>query len=605
MKQVRAYSSSHGQVLVLGVVFMGVFTSMLAGLANYGTTFARTERYTIARTQALALAEAGIEKAAYELNENGTYSGETGTVLSPGQFTVTVTTIDGSTKRITATGYVPNTTSPRATRTVKATLNIDSNVIAFNYGVQTGNGGFVLTGGSTINGSIYANGPIVATNGVHITGSAIAANQPATTTDQANDTPTPISSCTSSTCITFANSTSNQDFAQSFRISSAVSLNNIAFYIKKTGAPSDATVRIVNDASGVPGTDTLMTGTLSASAVTTSFGWVSVTMPTTPVLDPNTTYWIVIDGGSSSTKYYTIGASTSYANGTAKIGRYGSTWSDTSPSSLDGYFRIYLGGGTSSIGGSTYIGGVYVGSGASDIAWAHYVQGAQVAGIIYCQSGTYNNKTCDTSRTDPDPQPMPVSDGNIQDWKDEAEAGGIISGDYTVGWAGATLGPKKITGNLTVNGGGTLTVSGTLWVEGNVIVTGGGKVRLSSSYGTASGVIVSDGRISIDGGAVFSGSGTTGSYPFLVTTSACPTEAGCSGNDAIYLSGGAGAVALIAQNGNANISGGSGLKQVTAKQITMGSGATLTYDSGLANSSFSTGPGGSWQIVPGSYVIVP
>src|SRR6185436_1775752 len=98
--------------------------------------------------------------------------------------------------------------------------------------------------------------------------------------------PSSIPSCTSSTCITFGNASATEDLAQSFKISSSTALNNIQFYIKKVSTPSNATIRIVADNAGTPSTEVLMTGTLSASVVTTSFGWVTVTMPATPVLDP-------------------------------------------------------------------------------------------------------------------------------------------------------------------------------------------------------------------------------------------------------------------------------------------------------------------------------
>lgn len=117
-------------------------------------------------------------------------------------------------------------------------------------------------------------------------------------------------------------------------------------------------------------------------------------------------------------------------------------------------------------------------------------------------------------------------------------------------------------------------------------------------------MIVTDGYVTLDGGTSFQGSGEAGSYPFLITTSACPVAPGCNGNNAISLSGGAGTVVLIAQDGNILLNGGSSLKEVTAKQITMSGGATLVYDSGLVNANFTSGPGGSWQFQPGSYVIV-
>lgn len=593
-----------GSIIIFALVFIGIFFTASTAMVSYSTQLSRTENYAVASAQALHLAEAGIDKALYQLNQSSSYTGETNTALGAGTFTTTVTSVSGDTKTITATGYVPNAADPVAYKTIKVNANIGSSVISFRYGVQVGSGGFVMNGGSTVNGSIYSNGNIVATNGVTITGAAVAANQPATSTDQVNNSPSTISTCTTSNCITFGNASATEDFAQSFRISSAISLNSIQFYIKKVSTPSDATVRIVTDASGSPSTNVVMSGTLSASSVTTNFGWVTVTMPSTPVLDPDETYWMVIDGGSNASRYYIIGAnSNGYANGQAKIGRYSNTWSNTSPTGLDGYFQVYLGGGYSSIGGGSYVGAVNIGTTGTDDAWARTVSGASVSGTIYCQTGSSNNKACNTSRADPTPQAMPLTDAQIDEWKDDALSGGTLTGDQTIGWAGGTLGPKKIIGNLTVNGGGTLTVSGTLWVTGNLTVTGGGRVQLATSYGTNSGAIVVDGRVDLSGGSNFSGSGQSGSYPFVITTSACPAAAGCSGANAISLNGGAGTVALVAQNGTANIQGGSALKQVTAKQVVMSGGATLYYDSGLISENFSSGPGGSWQFVPGTYVI--
>jgi hypothetical protein len=593
-----------GQVLFVTMITLLVFLIIFSAIVTYVSQYANAENYAVLSAQSLHLAEGGVDYALYQLNQNSSYTGENNKALGSGVINISVTSIDSSRKSIAVTSYVPNATNPVATRTVKVTTSVGNTVISFRYGIQAGTGGFVMSGGSTLNGSIYANGNISATTGVHITGSAVAANPPSLYSDQSNETPATISSCSTSNCITFGNASATEDFAQSFKISSAVSLNNLQFYIKKVSTPSNATVRIVTDNSGTPSTEVLMTGTLSASSVTTSFGWVTVTMPTTPILDPSQTYWMIIDGSSNASKYYIIGAnSAGYADGQAKVGKYSGTWSNTSPAGLDGYFRVYLGGGTSMIGGNTYTTGVYIGTTSSDDAWAHTVMGATVTGTIYCQTGSYTNKSCNTTRSDPTSEAMPLSDANIQDWKDDAVAGGTLTGDYHVGFAGATLGPKKIVGNLLIDGGGTLTVSGTLWITGTITMSGGGKVKLASSYGTNSGAIVSDGYVSLTGGSTFSGSGQTGSYPFLITTSACPAAYGCNGNDAILLSGGAGTVALIAQSGNVTINGGSALKEVTAKQITMGGGATLYYDSGLISENFSSGPGGSWEFSPGSYSI--
>jgi len=592
-----------GYILLLAIVFLGIFFAIAAAYANLATSTVRSSRADVTHAQARALAEAGVDQAIYQLNHNAAYAGETNTALAPGMFTVAVSSIDETTKQVTATGFVPDSVHPLASETVHVQVGINASIVSFRYGVQAGAGGFTLSGGAQIDGNVYANGNINATTGVHITGSATAANPPALSTDQANDVPDTIPSCSIDTCITFADSSATQDVAQSFQISTAVGLNAIQFYIKKVGTPSDAVVKITTDSGGVPGS-TLMSGTLPASSVTTNFGWVSVPMPATPILSPGQTYWMVIDASSNASKYYILGANADgYAAGTAKVGKYGGSWSATVPPNLDGYFKIFLGGGTSLIGGNTYTTGVYIGTTGSDDAWAHTIKGATVSGTPYCVDGSYLNKPCDTSRPDPTPQPMPVSDGNIALWEDEATAGGTTTGDVHVGWAGATLGPKKIVGNLVVDGGGTLTVAGTLYVTGTITVTGGARVVLAASYGPNDGLIISDGTITINGGSSFAGSGASGSYPFLITTSACPAGTGCNGASAISLSGGAGTIALIAPHGTAIIQGGTALKEVTANEIVMGGGAHLTYDSGLISPTFTSGPGGSWTVIPHTYSI--
>jgi hypothetical protein len=593
-----------GNIVLISFVFFGVFFTMTGAFTNTIVSSTRIARTGTETTQALHLAEAGIDRAITALNANPNYTGETNTALGSGAFSVTVATV-GAQKTITSTGYIPSVASPRVQKKVRVSAGIDTSVVSFRYGVQSGAGGFDLTGGATINGNVYANGDINATTGVQITGSAVSADPPALYVDQSNDTPTPISSCTSSTCITFGNANGTEDFAQKFRLSASVPANKVELYIKKVSTPGDATVRIVTDSAGKPSTTTLLSGTLSASAVSTSFGWVSVTLPATPVLASGKDYWLVIDPASNASRYYILGANVDgYTTGSSAIGRYTSSWASTTPSTLDGYFRLYLGGGSGFLGGNTYQTGVYVGSAGGD-ATASTSMGVTAYGNLYCKTGSYTNKTCTTSYTTPVPQPMPIVDDQIEAWKAEAEAGGVINGDYTVGWAGASLGPKKIVGNLTVGGGGLLTLTGTVWVTGNIDVSGGGDVALSSAYGANSGTIIADGRISLSGGSSFAGSGTAGSYPFIVTTSACPNDTGCSSAPAISLNGGAGAVALVAQNGTVSISGGGALKSVVAQTISMSGGATLTYDSGLVNTSFYSGAGGSWAFIPGTYSIVP
>lgn len=442
-----------------------------------------------------------------------------------------------------------------------------------------------MSGSGGIVGNVYANGPITGDSSSYITGTAISGNSPALSASVSNGTGTP------SNDIVFGNANGTQDFAQSFQVSSTDPINKFQVYIKKTSTPSNLTARIVTDSSGSPSTTQIASDTLSSSSVSSVYGWVDVPFSSAPVLTPGVTYWLVLDGSSSSSKYYTIGANAGgYSSGVGKIGRYSNSWSNTSPSGLDAYFKVFTGGFTGLIQGSSLSqwNRLHIGTGGSGEARAYEVNYTDATGDIMCQVGTGNNKSCTTSGSVPGYEAMPVSEANVTEWKNTASAGGTISGNYSVGWAGATVGPKKISGNLSVSGGGILTVSGTLWVTGNLTLNGGGKIQLDSSYGTNDGVIVVDGTISVSGGAFADGSGTAGSYIMLLSTK--------SGSSAISLSGGSGAVILYAMNGEMSISGGAHLREAVAYELSISGGSSVTYESGLADLNFSSGPSGSYSI---------
>lgn len=162
-----------GYILVLSLVFLSIFFT--AGTAYLGsiTSSARSARSSVASAQALALAEAGIDKAAYELNQNSSYSGETNTTLGSGVFTITVSNVDSSTKLITSTGFVPNSTDPVAKKTIKVKVGITNDVISFHYGVQAGQGGFRLENSSKITGNVYSGGSVIGTSQNYIYGDVV------------------------------------------------------------------------------------------------------------------------------------------------------------------------------------------------------------------------------------------------------------------------------------------------------------------------------------------------------------------------------------------------------------------------------------------------
>ncbi len=564
-----------GQAMIASVVFFVLLVVVVvSGIVSPITRDYKTSNLNMKSKQTYYASESGIEDVLYrifsniEVDENETLS------VAGGEVTTTAGRIDG----VMHVGSLGD--SSGVNRELDLTLE-DGYTASFDYSLQTGTGGFDITGGSNVIGSIFANGPITGDSSSTITGSAVSANSPDFGLNQSNGTGTP------GYDVIFAKTSGSQDVAQSFSVPLDTTLNQTHFYIKKVSTPGNITVRLVSDASGVPGTTTIASSTLSASSISNSYNWVAVNFGTSPSLTAGTTYWLVLDANDSNSKYYMIGGNNNgYTSGVGKIGRYTASWNDTTPTGIDYFFRVYTGGTPGLIEGESQWNQLHIGT-VSGNAAAHTANYVNVTGTLTCQDGTGNNKSCSPG-TDPTYAAMPISDEMIDAWKSDAEAGGVHNGNYSVGWAGATLGPKKINGNLTISGGGTLTMTGTLWVTGNISVSGGSLLKLSSDYGEDDGVAVADGNISISGGADATGSGEDGSYLLLLSES--------TSGSAASISGGSGAVIMYAGEGTLTISGGADLKGGTAKRIVISGGSDVTYESGLADMHFASGSEAGFSI---------
>lgn len=571
-KKTKINNQAGAAMLISVIFFLFITLAIISGLVAPAVREFKNANMNFNSKQSFFLAESGTEDAAYRIINNMSISSTETLTLGGNSAVTTITTLSGGSKQISTLGDVSN--YERMTEIILST----GVGMSFSYGMQIGNGGLIMSNTATINGSVYANGNITGSNSAKITGTAIAADRTSEVIDQVNDTGTPTSS------IQLGTVTSAQDAAQSFIVATSDVATQISLYIKKVGAPSDATIRITTDSSGKPATSSLATGTLSASGVTTSYGWVNVVLSPYVTLSAGNTYWLVIDSSVNVSNYYIWGANNAgYSNGTGKLGQYSTTtWNNTSPSDLDAFFKIYLGGVNSTISGMT------IGQNGVGDASAHNVTGSTIAGSLYCQTGSSNNKSCDTSQGDPAPLNFPVSDAQVQSWKDEALAGGTQTGNISLSSGTLLVGPKKIVGNITLNNSAILNVSGTLWVTGNITLSNQAQLNLSGSYGSGSGVVIADGTISTANSGGFNGSGATGSYIMLLTTS--------TSSSAITISNSAGTVILVAPYGTITFSNTASAKEAIAKTINMSNSASLIYDSGLINQSFIGGPSGSWSV---------
>ena len=184
-------------------------------------------------------------------------------------------------------------------------------------------------------------------------------------------------------------------------------------------------------------------------------------------------------------------------------------------------------------------------------------------------------------------QNFPITNEQITAWKDDAALGGTV-GSQTLSGTGNVLGPKKINGNLTLSNSAQLTVTGTLLVTGNLTLSNNAIVRLSSAYGASDGMIIVDGVSTLSNGSDFYGSGTTGSYIMLLSTS--------SSGSAVVLSNNATAVIIYAPNGTAQLSNSAQVKQITAKTVSLSNNAVVSYEQGIVNAAFTSGPSGGYEI---------
>ncbi len=240
------------------------------------------------------------------------------------------------------------------------------------------------------------------------------------------------------------------------------------------------------------------------------------------------------------------------------------------------------------------IGSVYV---TGNVRAYSCLSPASVNNLTYITGGTHTclvRGTTAVQSSEIQEQPLPIPQSQIDDWKEAAEASSVSMGNLIIA-SNQPLGPKKIVGNLTVNNGVTLTLTGTVYVTGDITLQNNATVRLSSSYGSAGGVLLTDGKIVINNGNTFTGSGTEGSYVMLLSTS--------SNALAIDVQNNAQNVVLYAINGGITIHNNVSVMEAAGKSITLQNNAQIQYSLGTVNIYFSGGPGGSWQFIPGSYSI--
>lgn len=556
-----------GQATLFAVVIMLVL--MLS--AVFGATALSLKEASVATINtrsrfAYFASEAGIDDAVYRLKRGKNLSSLFSVALNGATAQVSVAVPNQSQREITATGDFSG-----VTRAVRSVLSIGSVSANFYYGVQVGDGGLTMGNNAKIKGNVYSNYNITGSNNAAITGDVIVAGG-------INADPS-VEWTFDDTDQFFATLSSNRDIAQSFTANASGRLNKLSVYLGKAGNPTSAvTARITIDNGGKPSNSSLASTSIMPASVGATPSWVDVSFSAPTLLTSGTKYWIVLDYGSNSSSNYWNWRKDSTDGYTSNTSKYTSDWSQGSAvwTSVGGdlLFKVWIGGT------NTKIDGVVIGTATTSSAQANLFLNTTVHGSA-CP-----NQYCII--TNPPRQEMPISDGVIADWKNAAAAGGTIGSLNVTG--SQSLGPKKISGSLTVTNNASLTLTGTIWVTGNINFSNNCNIGLAPSYGSLSGVIVADGIIDVSNNCIFSGSGTPGSYIMLLSDKNAPAS------EVIEVSNNSLGVIYYASKGKIEFSNNAQAKEATAYGIEMENNATISYESGLANVNFSSGPSGGWDI---------
>jgi len=569
--------------ILVVIVLMSLILIVAFSLSAVIITKNRTSKNMILSAQSYYSAESGIEDGILRVVKSYNYTAINTFDLDESAISQSITQNSGITIIESLSSYRNNE------RKIKTSIFVNKDDISFYYGVQVGEGGLTMGNNSSIIGNLYSDGSVSGAG--TITGDLIVATGMSLDANGVWDT--------YNDDLIFGKNGEPTDIAMSFVPTSTGTLSQVSFYVKKVSGPADGTIRIVSDNAGSPSTSVLATTNFLSSKIGLSYGWVDFSFSSPTVLNGGVTYWIIIDVASSNSKYFYTGRKSGNAN---SVSKYSSDWNGgswTADAAGDYEYKAWVGGLATSVNGLT-IGGD---------AKAHEIINSTISGDAYYQtiSGSTVSGVSYPGSPDPPIEALPISDSNIADWKADAENYGVLNSSICNQPTSIVINGGVLECDFNPAAGITITLNGTLWVKGNITLSNNTMLELSSGYGTNSGVIIADkpgsesadGKILATNNVVICGSqGINGSICFPSNGSyilVLSTHSGAA-TFAIDVRNNADGAIFYAHKGAANINNNANLKEVTAYKLNLANNASVTYESGLANASFTSGPGGGWTV---------
>lgn len=237
-------------------------------------------------------------------------------------------------------------------------------------------------------------------------------------------------------------------------------------------------------------------------------------------------------------------------------------------------------------------------------AMVHTCKNSSVGGdLTYVAGGSTNCTVTGTTKTQPNeilPEELPISQAQANEWKGEAAEGGILENNYILdGGTTNSLGPIQIgtvasPKNMVIDNNSHLIITGTIYVTGNITFQNNVIIELDpNSYGSTSGIIIANGNIIVQNNAILKGSGQAGSYVLIFSTNNSLDPV----NPAILVKNNAEGAIFYTSSGIICLGNNIIAREIIGYKLNIANNSQIRYESGLASTFFSSGPGGSWQIV--------
>lgn len=256
-------------------------------------------------------------------------------------------------------------------------------------------------------------------------------------------------------------------------------------------------------------------------------------------------------------------------------------------------------------------GGLVNGVHVAGDAHAHTIENSTIDGdAYYFASTTLINTTVSGTKypgsSDEATSTLPITDEQIETWKSDAEAGGITTCTTTpyVIDKNTTIGPQKFQCDLEIRTNPNITFAGAIWVEGNLRIKNNPSFSIEQSLadnGESVPIVVDNesdrtlsSKIILENSGFFDG-GDQGAYIMLLSQN---NDSKNGGNEpAITVeNGGQGDILLYSGQGEILLQNNVSLKEITAYKVHLQNSSKVTYESGLINLLFTSGPGASFSL---------